>query len=628
MSKFLWLRLLTHRCLSRRWRSASANRKAVSARRWVRPCLEMLEDRITPTTFTPSTFADDGTANSLRGVITQTNNDTGTAADTILLQAGTYRLSIPNVANNHDVSNSQGDLNITSTSHALVIQGAVDASGKPTTTIDAKGIDRVFQISQPGALGSGPTVLFKDVVVTGGDAMDNGVAGTEAGKTEAKGGGIMDYGGNVTLSNVVLQSNKAVSGNGLDAYGGGIYAENASLTIQSSVIQSNGASGGDFSTDGGGAYGGGIYAPNVTTLTDSTVSDNTLTGGNGDNITSPYSAGAASGGGVYSSGGGTTTITDSTLSGNTVTGGSATDFGSLGKAQGGGAYFQDVGNNLVNVTVAGNQAIGGSGTFANNPAAAGGGLFFASTAAATLTNITVAGNTVSNQFSAGAGGTAIGGGISNANPAAQVLTLTNALVAGNSGDGLSPDYVGTVSVNSGHNLIGIADSSSGFDSADNLLGSTANPVNPHLGPLQNNGGPTPTLALLPGSRAINAGDNSALSLTGAFDQRGRDFARMAIGTIDIGAFEVQQSPPTLTPPPPPSASPPSPAPPPTLHTPPLLAFFDSLLGGMETVNGNRTETVIDSIFGFPLLVSTYNGAGNLVSVTLFGIDVTLLFELL
>jgi hypothetical protein len=77
---------------------------------------------------------------------------------------------------------------------------------------------------------------------------------------------------------------------------------------------------------------------------------------------------------------------------------------------------------------------------------------------------------------------------------------------------------------------------------------------------------------------------------------------------------------------PPPASPPSPAPPPTLHTPSLLAFFDALLAGDETINGNETETVTDSIFGFPLIVSLYDGAGNLISVTFFGINFTALFE--
>jgi hypothetical protein len=64
-----------------------------------------------------------------------------------------------------------------------------------------------------------------------------------------------------------------------------------------------------------------------------------------------------------------------------------------------------------------------------------------------------------------------------------------------------------------------------------------------------------------------------------------------------------------------------------LHTPPLLALIDSLLGGVETVNGNGTEMVIDRYFGIPLFVSTYDSAGDLVSVTVFGINITFLFEM-
>jgi hypothetical protein len=61
-------------------------------------------------------------------------------------------------------------------------------------------------------------------------------------------------------------------------------------------------------------------------------------------------------------------------------------------------------------------------------------------------------------------------------------------------------------------------------------------VDPRLGPLLNNGGPTLTYALLAGSPAIDAGDN-----TGApeFDQRGPGFPRIVKGIIDIGALEVQ-----------------------------------------------------------------------------------------
>jgi hypothetical protein len=54
--------------------------------------------------------------------------------------------------------------------------------------------------------------------------------------------------------------------------------------------------------------------------------------------------------------------------------------------------------------------------------------------------------------------------------------------------------------------------------------------------LQDNGGPTFTQALLPGSPAIDAGDNTAAP---PFDQRG--FTRIDHGTIDIGAYELQQA---------------------------------------------------------------------------------------
>jgi hypothetical protein len=67
----------------------------------------------------------------------------------------------------------------------------------------------------------------------------------------------------------------------------------------------------------------------------------------------------------------------------------------------------------------------------------------------------------------------------------------------------------------------------------NLIGGNA-----MLGPLQNNGGPTETVALLPGSPAIDAGDNTDAP---EFDQRGPGFPRVVNGTIDIGAFEVQST---------------------------------------------------------------------------------------
>jgi hypothetical protein len=69
------------------------------------------------------------------------------------------------------------------------------------------------------------------------------------------------------------------------------------------------------------------------------------------------------------------------------------------------------------------------------------------------------------------------------------------------------------------------------------VGTSANPLDPGLDPkgLQNNGGPTRTIALLAGSRAIDAGDDS--NYVTIYDQRGQP--RWAGAHIDIGAFEFQ-----------------------------------------------------------------------------------------
>jgi hypothetical protein len=142
----------------------------------------------------------------------------------------------------------------------------------------------------------------------------------------------------------------------------------------------------------------------------------------------------------------------------------------------------------------------------------------------TVTNSTLSANAAS------AGGqthNSFGGGIDNSN----ALDLRNTLVAGNTA-ATSPDLSGSVS-SLGHNLIGDGTGGSGFIATD-LVGTSANPIDPRLGPLQDNGGPTLTLALMPGSPAIDAGDNTDGP---AFDQRG--FARIVGGAIDIGAFEVQ-----------------------------------------------------------------------------------------
>src|SRR5712692_8383208 len=109
--------------------------------------LELLEDRCVPATITPTTFAD-GVLNSgsLRDAVLQFNADAGAGDDTINLLAGTYALTIVNTGGHHETAGLTGDLNITNTSHRLIIQGA-GSSGANATIIDASQLqDRVFQI--------------------------------------------------------------------------------------------------------------------------------------------------------------------------------------------------------------------------------------------------------------------------------------------------------------------------------------------------------------------------------------------------------------------------------------------------------------------------------------------------
>jgi hypothetical protein len=96
-------------------------------------------------------------------------------------------------------------------------------------------------------------------------------------------------------------------------------------------------------------------------------------------------------------------------------------------------------------------------------------------------------------------------------------------------------------------------------------------TDPLLGPLQDNGGPTQTHALLPSSPAVDAGDPS-FAPPPWYDQRGPNFYRLRNDRIDIGSFEVQEGPavtPTPTPTATPTPTPSRPAPTPrTRPTPP------------------------------------------------------------
>ncbi len=117
--------------------------------------------------------------------------------------------------------------------------------------------------------------------------------------------------------------------------------------------------------------------------------------------------------------------------------------------------------------------------------------------------------------------------------------MRNTIIAANlnSTNGINSDVSGTFTSN-GYNLIGNSTGSTGFDETiGDIVGTSDNPIDPRLAPLDFNGGPTQTFALRPDSPAIDAGDPTVLLSDPTTDQRG--LPRVSNGRADIGAFEVQ-----------------------------------------------------------------------------------------
>ncbi|MEP6955979.1 MAG: choice-of-anchor Q domain-containing protein, partial [Chthoniobacterales bacterium] len=137
-----------------------------------------------------------------------------------------------------------------------------------------------------------------------------------------------------------------------------------------------------------------------------------------------------------------------------------------------------------------------------------------------------------------------GGGIFVDDRVTSPPIVQNSIISGNTGP-TGPDVSGAF-VSNGYNIIGNTANSTGFGATGDQLN-----VNPLLDPngLKNNGGATLTVALRPGSPAIDAGkntlavDGNGIALTS--DQRAGAFQRVVNGKVDIGAFEVQPPPNTL-----------------------------------------------------------------------------------
>jgi CSLREA domain-containing protein len=286
--------------------------------------------------------------------------------------------------------------------------------------------------------------------------------------------GIVNYGGTITLIRALVAENHA----------GGISQNGGNGTLEETRVIDNTSTG----------WGGGIFLYNgVMTIRTSSIARNA----------------AATGGGIANREGGSYTISRSTIVNNHA---SENGGGISNVARGFGRVPVDL--TLTNSTVSGNSARNGGGISNVN---------FIDEARASLR---VTNSTISlNYASQGGGGIELRAGD---------LTLVNSLVGRNSAPS-GPDVLRgeeDVSLLARFNLIGDGSESGITTTGSNRVGSSGSPINPRIGSLSTNGGPTRTHALLTGSPAIDAASSADCP---ARDQRG--VARPQGSACDIGSYE-------------------------------------------------------------------------------------------
>jgi hypothetical protein len=400
-------------------------------------------------------------------------------------------------------------------------------------------------------LTSGGLPINKDITISGPGSDRLSIDGNQAllvfgvfpDKTAAISGltirngqtGIWNQQGTLTVSNCAVSGNSAVgvyndgtlivSNCVVSSNSFGLSNDHATLTVSNCVVTANSYGG----IDNNGSHGPtrlverGNDHRDATKMYDECFAGACLTV---DNSVISDNSGTA----VYNTG--NVTILNSTLSGNSVQ-------GDLGGGIRSGS-FKTPGNLLtvINSTISGNSAQGGGGIFSEY------GLV-------SIINSTVSGNSAGDA----------GGGISNYAGAVQIANSTLSGNSAVSGGGLYnvPDQFGAATIETGNTIFNAGASgenifneggtvtSHGYnvcsDDGGGYLNGPGDQINtdPLLGPLRDNGGPTLTHALLPGSPAIDAGDPN-FTPPPFHDQRGPCFYRVFGRRIDVGSLETQPGP--------------------------------------------------------------------------------------
>ena len=439
-----------------------------------------------------------------------------------------------------------GGLHVTGTARTIVDGGLIsnNKASREGGGLWNAGPGAVM-IVRKGTLIQNNTASGDDADDGGGGIFNNGgrlnilngvtIDGNNADGTSGSGGGIFSIDGAVTVSNSTISANKANrAGGGIEAVDGYVGLTNVTL---GGTLGAAGNVAGPFGSANPG-NGGGLHV----TGTARTVID----GGHIQN-----NKAAREGGGLWNQSGAIMTLDRVTISGNVASGHQTHD--------GGGGIFNNGGRlDIRNSTINHNHADNASGS--------GGGIFDLG-GITTITNSTISGNTTTgigggienqgdlymanvtitgNVANTDDVGLNFGGGLSNTG----IARARNTIIAGNFSGTAAPMHndIGGALAASAFNLIGDATTAGGLVDGVNgnivgVMGVGTRPINTILVTvLGNNGGPTATHALVPGSVAIDSGSNALardfndVPLT--HDQRGIGFPRIIGGRVDVGAFEM------------------------------------------------------------------------------------------